>query len=111
MRYVADVGGPIELDHVVDGIERAARRPVAAGLPARGSAYQPERSGVGSVLVVGGVRDLAVAPLDRRQVGAELVGGELDSVQFRVQMNARLRRGGWVRGVVRASVLWGGGGG
>src|SRR3546814_12908115 len=92
MRHGADVGGSIELDHVLDGIERAARRPVAAGLPARGSAYQRQRSGVECVLVDGGVRDLAVVPLDQRQVGADLIRGELDRVEFRVQMHARLRR-------------------
>src|SRR3546814_18513370 len=80
MRHGADVGGPIELDHVLDGIERAARRPVAAGLPARGSAYQRQRSGVECVLVDGGVRDLAVVPLDQGQVGADLIRGGLDRV-------------------------------
>src|SRR3546814_16150631 len=55
MRHGADVGGPIELDHVLAGIERDASRPVAAGPPARGSAYQPQRSGVEGAPGAGGV--------------------------------------------------------
>src|SRR3546814_10742651 len=82
----------------------------SSDLPARGSAYQRQRSGVECVLVDGGVRDLAVVPLDQRQVGADLIRGELDRVEFRVQMHARLRRGWRVRGVVREIVLAGVGG-